>query len=136
MDFVGGYTTFAGAYRTRGNDAAVEKEIGVNLKNAVSQPGGWKAFMYMQGETIPKETNQVRLSPTEKDQWGIPLLITNVGYDDNDEKMVQDFLTEGKAMLEKAGCVKCMATTTSKRRAWTFTKWEAYVWGGIRKLLC
>ncbi|MDH5250027.1 MAG: GMC family oxidoreductase, partial [Cyclobacteriaceae bacterium] len=78
MDFVGGYTTFAGAYRTRGNDAAVEKEIGVNLKNAVSQPGGWKAFMYMQGETIPKETNQVRLSPTEKDQWGIPLLITNV----------------------------------------------------------
>jgi choline dehydrogenase-like flavoprotein len=59
--------------------------------------------MYMQGETIPKETNHVRLSKDEKDQWGIPLLITSVDYDDNDDKMVKDFLEQGKAMLEAAG---------------------------------
>jgi choline dehydrogenase-like flavoprotein len=60
--------------------------------------------MYMQGETIPKETNRVRLHDTQKDQWGIPLLVTSVGYDDNDEKMIRDWRTEAKAMLEVAGC--------------------------------
>ena len=59
--------------------------------------------MYMQGETIPKESNQVRLSKDKKDQWGIPLLITDVDYDENDDRMVKDFLKEGKAMLEAAG---------------------------------
>ena len=102
-DFVGGYTTFAGAYRQRGKESAKDEEMGVNFKEALSVPGGWKVYMYMQGETIPKESNHVRLSTDAKDQWGIPLLVTSVGYDDNDEKMVKDFLTESKVMLEKAG---------------------------------
>ena len=59
--------------------------------------------MYMQGETIAKESNHIRLSTTEKDQWGIPLLITSVGYDDNDDKMVKDFLEQGEEMMEAAG---------------------------------
>lgn len=60
--------------------------------------------MYLQGETIPKATNHVRLSADQKDQWGIPLLVTSVGYDDNDDKMVSDFLTQSAEMLDKAGC--------------------------------
>ena len=59
--------------------------------------------MYMQGETIPKETNHVRLSKDKKDPWGIPQLITSVGYDDNDDKMVKDFLTQSAEMLRVAG---------------------------------
>jgi choline dehydrogenase-like flavoprotein len=60
--------------------------------------------MYMQGETIPRESNHVRLHESEKDQWGIPRLVTSVGYDDNSERMIRDWLTEAKAMLEVAGC--------------------------------
>jgi choline dehydrogenase-like flavoprotein len=60
--------------------------------------------MYMQGETIPKEANHVRLHESKTDQWGIPLLVTSVGYDDNDEKMIRDWRAEAKAMLEAAGC--------------------------------
>lgn len=60
--------------------------------------------MMMQGETVPKEENHVRLSDEHTDEWGIPQLITSVGYDDNDEKMLQDFLEQGAEMLEKAGC--------------------------------
>jgi choline dehydrogenase-like flavoprotein len=59
--------------------------------------------MYMQGETIAKETNHVRLSKDKTDQWGIPLLITSVTYDDNDKKMLQDFLEQGTAMMQAAG---------------------------------
>jgi choline dehydrogenase-like flavoprotein len=103
-DYVGGFTTFMGAYRTRGDQKVVQEACGAALKEAMAKPGGWGVYMYMQGETIPKESNHVRLSTEEKDQWGIPLLVTSVGYDDNDDKMVKDFLTESAAMLDKAGC--------------------------------
>jgi choline dehydrogenase-like flavoprotein len=46
----------------------------------------------------------VRLSKDLKDEWGIPQLVTSVGYDDNDEKMVNDFLTQGAEILKVAGC--------------------------------
>jgi choline dehydrogenase-like flavoprotein len=105
MDFVGGYTTFCGAYRVRNEYIAnSDVQIGADYKHALSEAGDWYIYMYMQGETIPKITNQVYLSETEKDQWGMPLLVTDVGYDTNDDKMVADFLTESKAMLGKIGC--------------------------------
>lgn len=102
-DYVGGFTTFMGTYRSRGPADSDSGTFGAAYKEAMTKPGGWKAFMYMQGETIPKETNHVRLSPDQNDQWGIPLLVTSVGYDDNDEKMVSDFLTQSAEMLTRAG---------------------------------
>lgn len=104
MDFVGGFTTFTGAYRTRGDGAKLELACGADIKDIKAIPGGWRTYMYLQGETIPKATNHVRLSADQKDQWGIPLLVTSVGYDDNDDKMVSDFLTQSAEMLDKAGC--------------------------------
>jgi len=77
--------------------------IGGNYKDAMGEPGPWGVYMYLQGETIAKESNHVRLSEDKKDQWGIPLLITSVGYDENDDRMVKDFLEQSVAMLEKAG---------------------------------
>ena len=103
MDFVGGFTTFMGAYRGGVNEELLPEKIGGEYKDALSEPGGWRTYMYMQGETIPKESNHVRLSKDQKDQWGIPLLIMSVGYDDNDEKMIKDFLTQSAEMLDKAG---------------------------------
>lgn len=103
MDYVGGFTTFMGAYRMKGDPAAIDQACGAELKEAMAKPGGWRAYMYMQGETIPKESNHVRLSTTEQDQWGIPLLVTSVGYDDNDEKMTKDFIEQSTMMFELAG---------------------------------
>jgi choline dehydrogenase-like flavoprotein len=92
-DYAGGFTTFMGAGRSGwwGNTG---DEMGDTLKKQAQQPGGWTTYMYMQGETIPKEKNHVRLSETQTDSWGIPLLITSVDYDDNDERMIKDFLQE------------------------------------------
>jgi choline dehydrogenase-like flavoprotein len=59
--------------------------------------------MMMQGETVPKAENHVRLSTDQKDPWGIPQLITSIGYDNNDEKVLNDFLIQGAEMLEIAG---------------------------------
>lgn len=102
-DFIGGYTIYSGAYRERLSDKGIESTIGAAYKDALCEPGGWSVYMYMQGETIAKETNHVRLSTDKKDQWGIPLLVTSVDYDANDDKMVADFLEQGKLMMEAAG---------------------------------
>ena len=99
-DYIGGFLTFV--YSNRGRQSWNEG-IGADLKESLTEPGPWHAGMYMQGETIPKETNHVRLSKDQKDRWGIPQLITSVGYDDNDDKMVKDFLDQSAAMLEVAG---------------------------------
>ncbi len=101
-DFVGGYTTFTGGYRTTGLPNA--DRIGGDYKDAQSKAGPWGIYMYMQGETIPKFDNHVRLHDTLKDQWGIPRLVTSVGYDDNDEKMIRDWLVQATDMLGVAGC--------------------------------
>lgn len=102
-DFAGGFTTFAGAYRQRGNGDQCPEQIGTTYKEAMTEAGPWHVYAYVQGETIPKESNHVRLSKTEKDQWGIPQLVTSVGYDDNDDRLLKDFFTQTEEMLAKAG---------------------------------
>jgi choline dehydrogenase-like flavoprotein len=102
-DFVGGYMAFMGTGRGRSNAENAPEQIGAAFKEAMSEAGGWHMYMYMQGETIPKESNHVALSPDKKDQWGIPLLVTHVEYDDNDEKLLKDFITQGTEMFEAVG---------------------------------
>jgi len=99
--FQRGYLVFWGAYRNMG---AGQATIGEELKQSMSEAGDWSAYMSMQGEVIPKKSNHVRLSKDLKDEWGIPQLITSVSYDDNDEMMVKDFLTQGAEILDRAGC--------------------------------
>jgi choline dehydrogenase-like flavoprotein len=100
-DFVGGYTTFVDGYRERG--APTAETVGAEYKEALTRPGPWGLYMYLQGETIPKYENHVRLHETQKDQWGIPLLVTSVGYDDNDERMIRDWFAQVREMLGVAG---------------------------------
>jgi choline dehydrogenase-like flavoprotein len=50
-DFKGGYTTFAGAYRERLDASTTTETIGAGYKRAMQEPGGWRVFAYLQGET-------------------------------------------------------------------------------------
>ena len=103
-DFLRGYMVHYSAGRSGWDRGLGMDGIGAGFKELITEPAGWGVSMMMQGETIPKESNHVRLSKDKTDDWGIPLLITSVGYDDNDEKVLKDFLEQGAAMLEKAGC--------------------------------
>jgi choline dehydrogenase-like flavoprotein len=110
-DFLRGYMVFFGAGRGSqlNNDA-----IGEAIKEQAAKPAGWYVSMMMQGETIPKYDNHVRLSPDQRDAWGIPQLITSIDYDDNDVKSLNDFFVQGADMLDKAGC-KNIVTRDSKQ---------------------
>lgn len=113
-DFLRGYMVFFSAYRANWGHVVNGQQMGETFKISKTEAGNWGISMMMQGETIPKETNCVRLSKDRKDAWGMPLLSISVGYDDNDEKSLNDFLNEGAEMLYKAGC-KNIATHDSKQ---------------------
>lgn len=126
-DFLRGYMVHYTAGRTGWGHGFEKAGIGREFKDGLTEPQGWGVGMMMQGETIPKEANHVRLSKDQIDDWGIPLLITSVGYDDNDEKVLNDFLEQGKEMLEKAGC-KNIVTTDNGRRPGN----DIHEMGGVR----
>ena len=99
-DFLRGYMVFFGAGRSK----ASAEGIGAEFKEKSTELGGWHVSMMMQGETVPKESNHVRLSTDKVDEWGIPQLITSIGYDENDERLLKDFLQVGSELLDAAGC--------------------------------
>lgn len=101
-DFLRGYAAGFGAGRGSWHDT---NGFGPGLKDALmnKQLGPWYVGSHMMGETIPKASNGVSLDTNQKDEWGMPLLRINIGYDDNDEKMVQDFKEQMTEMFTKAG---------------------------------
>ena len=109
MPFHRGYQVHFTATRQGWGKQVDGPQFGAEYKEKQTHPGIWSVYMMMQGETIPKEENHVRLSEELKDDWGIPQLITSVGYDDNDELVYRDFIEQAQLMLEKAGCYNIQA---------------------------
>ena len=113
-DFLRGYACTFDAYRYKEKN---EEGVGDELKQSLmdnSDLGPWHVTAHCMGETIPKETNYIRLDKDKKDEWGIPLASFNVDYDDNDEKMIKDFYEQLTEMFTKAG-FKDIKTKDSKQ---------------------
>lgn len=101
-DFLRGYATGFSAGRNLHRDTSGNGE---ELKAALENPklGSWYVSSHMMGETIPKETNSIRLHNSKSDDWGMPLLEVDIDYDDNDRKMELDALEQLSEMYEAAG---------------------------------
>ncbi|WOH39509.1 GMC family oxidoreductase [Thalassotalea fonticola] len=104
-DYLRGYGYQGGASRsTRVNaQRANQTGIGKSFKEANREPGSWKFKVTSFGEVLPDFNNRVFLHASNKDQWGMPLLITNVAYGENEAKMKQDMMDSAVAMLKAAG---------------------------------
>lgn len=103
LNFQRGYMVFFGAGRSGWQRGNATTGVGAAFKDRITQPGPWGISMMMQGETVPRKENHVRLSADQKDAWGVPQLVTSIGYHDNDEKLLKDFLARGEEMLVAAG---------------------------------
>ena len=126
-DFLRGYAAGFGASPERETD---REGFGQNLKDQLletKETGVWNVNSHMMGETIPKASNQVSLDHEKVDEWGIPLLNIDVDYDENDEKMIQDFFEQFTEMFTKAGFVN-IQTNDNKRRPGN----DIHEMGGVR----
>ncbi|TKC62451.1 GMC family oxidoreductase [Pedobacter hiemivivus] len=101
-DFLRGYAAAFSARRKEWNDT---DGVGEDLKKHLlkKEMGPWKVGSHMMGETIPKESNYVKLDSSLKDAWGVPQLRISIDYDDNDRKMRADYFEQMKDMYESAG---------------------------------
>lgn len=101
-NFLRGYAAGMSARRANTTD---RDSVGESLKNSLLNPKwtNWSAGSHMMGETIPKETNKITLDPIKKDAHGLPIMHMDVSYDDNDDKMVKDFIEQFTEMYTKAG---------------------------------
>lgn len=126
-DFLRGYAAGFGARPAR---ETIREGIGEKLKSNLlktKETGLWNVNSHMMGETIPKESNQVTLDTEKKDKWGIPQLNIDIDYDDNDERMIQDFFEQFSEMYTKAG-FKNIRINDNKRRPGN----DIHEMGGVR----
>jgi len=116
-DFLRGYALTFDATR-RSAVVKTESQFGEELKaklmDASSRLGPWNIGSQCMGETIPKETNYVALDTNQQDEWGMPLIKFNVSFDDNDEKMIKDFMEQFTEMYEKAGFTDIKASDSKQ----------------------
>lgn len=77
--------------------------IGVELKNALSEPGGWSINLGGYGEILPYHDNRIYLNQKVTDKWGLPTLNINVDIKSNEQSMRKDMRDDAVEMLEAAG---------------------------------
>lgn len=126
MDFLRGYAAGFGAYRSDHSDRS---GFGEDLKESLLNPkwGPWGVGSHMMGETIPKAENKVTLDKNQKDQWGIPLINFDIDYDENDEKMKEDYIQVMTEMFTEAGFTNIRPDT-----GWQAPGLDIHEMGGAR----
>ena len=102
-DYLRGFGYQGSASRNGWGREVAELSIGAELKDALSEPGGWRVGATAFGETLPYHDNKITLDKTMKDKWGLPVLNFDVEFKENEKKMRVDMKADMKEMLEIAG---------------------------------
>ncbi|GAA4435419.1 GMC family oxidoreductase [Ravibacter arvi] len=79
------------------------KGFGAGFKDKLSAPGDWSMNLNGYGECLPYEENRVYLDRTRKDPWGLPMLVADAEYRENEKAMRKDMMSDAAEMLEAAG---------------------------------
>ncbi|MEM6769444.1 MAG: GMC family oxidoreductase, partial [Bacteroidota bacterium] len=91
----------------RGGWQHVVKELSVlpgkELKEALTQPGAWSMGMTGFGESLPNPNNRVTLHPDKVDKDGLPTLVMDAAFGENERAMRKDMKAFAAEMLEAAG---------------------------------
>lgn len=102
-DYVRGFGYQGGGSRQGWNRLVAEAAIGADLKKMVSTPGKWTMGMMGFGEVLPYHENNVKINKDKKDINGLPTLIFDAGFKENEMKMRKDMKADAVEMLEAAG---------------------------------
>ncbi len=102
-DYVRGFGYQGGGGREGYMRSPEEVTLGIDLKEALSEPGPWSLHIGGFGETLPYHENKVTLDKTRKDKWGLNILAMDIEYKDNEKKMRQDMKNDGIEILTSAG---------------------------------
>ncbi|MDF7817736.1 GMC family oxidoreductase [Runella sp. MFBS21] len=102
-DYVRGFGYQGGAGRSGWGRGTGMEGFGASFKEEMSQVGGWTMGIGGFGEVLPNENNRFTLHPTKKDKWGMPIVVFDAAYGQNELKMRVDMKNDAAEMLEAAG---------------------------------
>jgi choline dehydrogenase-like flavoprotein len=75
---------------------------GTALRRAMMDYNYWSGIG-MVGEVMPQRRNEVRLHPSERDQYGLPIPHIVFEYHENDRRLIQDGMARMKEIMSSAG---------------------------------
>jgi choline dehydrogenase-like flavoprotein len=101
--FSRGYAIAAGGERLGWNRDAENTAVGINLKEALTEPGPWQFWMQAMGEMLPYQDNKMWLDTDKKDAFGMPVIHLNVEWKENENAMAKDAMEQMQLMFEKSG---------------------------------
>jgi choline dehydrogenase-like flavoprotein len=102
-DYLRGFGYQGGASRQSWWRLVSEASIGADLKEAVTTPGNWSIGIMGFGEILPDHSNQVTINRDKKDKYGLPTLLFDTEFKENDYKMRKDMANDAAEMLDAAG---------------------------------
>ncbi|MES2475537.1 MAG: GMC family oxidoreductase [Verrucomicrobiota bacterium] len=100
-DYIRGY-----GYQGKGMRQDWTREIdgfGADFKKQLTSFGPWAVGMGGFGECLPYEDNRISLHPDKKDKWGLPLVVANAEFKQNEIAMRVDMMNDAVEMLESMG---------------------------------
>jgi choline dehydrogenase-like flavoprotein len=102
-DYMRGFGYQGGAGRGNWGRGGGMQGFGAAFKEEMTQPGNWGFGMGGFGEVLPDHSNKMTLSTDKKDKWGLPLVIFDAAYGENEKRMRKDMMNDAAEMLEAAG---------------------------------
>lgn len=98
-----GYFLRTNTQRLGPDRGAHTPDFGAGFKHAMRSPGPWNLHIGSSGEMTPRFENHVRLHPEKTDKWGIPQLVIDCRFTENDHLMMQEMQKKCVELLEAVG---------------------------------
>ena len=102
-DYLRGFGYQGGGSRQGWQRNVAELSFGADLKDELTKPGPWTMGFGGFGETLPYHDNRMYLDPDNRDIWGIPVVVFDAEFRENEKKMRIDMMNDAAEMLETAG---------------------------------
>ncbi len=99
-DYLRGFTFQGAAGRGRINSAT---GVGVELKEKITEAGGWGMGITAWGEHLPYYDNKATLHKEKKDKFGMPILRIDCEFRENEKVMIEDMMNSAAEILEMGG---------------------------------
>ncbi len=102
-NYLRGFSTYGWAGRGGWGRGSGNMAFGADFKDSLTIPGPWSFTFLAFGECLPDHKNRVYLDYNNKDPWGLPALVIDMKFGDNELEMRKEMMSSSAEMLEVSG---------------------------------
>jgi choline dehydrogenase-like flavoprotein len=103
QSYLRGFGYQGGASRNSWSRGTNMDGFGAEFKEDLTKPGSWSIGFGAFGEVLPNPNNRMLLDTDKKDKWGVPMIVFDAAFGENELAMRKDMMASGIEMMEMAG---------------------------------